>query len=95
MGKAETAVEKYLNKKIKELGGLTRKYVSPGHVGVADRLCFLPRGIVFLVEIKSSVGEETVPQIRERTRMLKLGQNATIIYGKKGVDKLSKTLSFL
>lgn len=96
MGNSESSVEKYLNYKVEQLGGTTRKYISPGRVGVADRLCFFPGGRLFFVEVKTDEGMETGMQCRERIRMLKLGQKAVIIYGKSGVDRwLSSMFSLL
>ncbi len=86
MSDSESSVERYLAKSIKRLGGITRKFVSPGHSGVADRICFLPDGKVFFVEVKAIDGVETSIQQRERKRMLKFGQDAIIVYGKSGVD---------
>ena len=38
MGIRENAVEKYLDSEIKKLGGITRKWISPGRDGVPDRI---------------------------------------------------------
>lgn len=86
MKNIESSVEKYLNEKVKQLGGFTRKYVSPGHVGVADRICFFPGGKVFFVEVKTDNGKENNRQYRERERMIQLGQKTAVVYGKTGVD---------
>ncbi len=88
MGNPESSVERHLAERVKQLGGMTRKFTSPGHIGVADRICFFPGGKVFFVEIKTDNGVETSMQKRERKRMLELGQMAFIIYGKAGVDQL-------
>jgi hypothetical protein len=88
MGVRENKVERYLDDQVKLLGGETRKFVSPGHDGVADRLCFLPGGLLWLVEVKTIDGDESGPQSRERTRMTKLGFRATIVYGEVQVDLL-------
>jgi len=42
MGVRENKVETYLKDKMKELGGLTRKWVSPGHDGVPDQIVINP-----------------------------------------------------
>lgn len=42
MGVRENKVEKYLDKKIQEVGGITRKWVSPGRDGVPDRIVIIP-----------------------------------------------------
>ena len=49
----ERDIEKALVKRIKALGGLCEKFVSPSNIGVPDRLVTLPGEILF-VELKSS-----------------------------------------
>ena len=49
----EKEIEKYLVSKIKLLGGIALKFTSPGFTGVPDRLCILPKEIIFFVELKS------------------------------------------
>lgn len=94
MGNPESSVERHLAERVKQLGGMTRKFVSPGHVGVADRICFFPGGRIFFVEIKTDDGVETSVQERERKRMLKFGQTAIVVYGKVGVDQWLFSMSF-
>lgn len=86
MGVRENKVERYLDEQVKSLGGVTRKFTSPGHDGVADRLCFLPGGLLWLVEVKTDEGRESPQQARERDRMLDLGFRSRIVYGHSGVD---------
>ena len=52
----ESAIEEKLVKGIKELGGLAYKFVSPGNIGVPDRMIILPGGKVFFVELKTDEG---------------------------------------
>ena len=87
MSDSESSVEKHLNKRVEQLGGATRKYVSPGRAGVADRICFFPNGGLFFVEVKAEGGMETSAQCRERIRMQELGQSAIIVHGKNGVNQ--------
>lgn len=89
----ENKIETYLNKKVNSIGGITRKYVSPGHIGVADRLVFLPEGCLVLVEVKTKTGKESPWQKRERNKMLSLGFTSVIVYGKEDVDRLINALS--
>lgn len=49
---SEKSIEQYLIKKIKQIDGIALKFVSPGFTGVPDRLCLLPYGISFFVELK-------------------------------------------
>lgn len=48
----EKEVEQNLRLKIKSIGGLALKFVSPGFTGVMDRIILLPNGIVLFVETK-------------------------------------------
>lgn len=48
----EKDIERYLKKKVEKEKGLTYKFVSPGNVGVPDRIVFL-KGKVYFVEIKA------------------------------------------
>lgn len=88
MGVRENKVERYLDTCVKERGGVTRKFTSPSHAGVSDRLCFLPGGELWLVEVKTVDGKESSAQQRERQRMLELGFRARIVYGDDDVDAL-------
>lgn len=49
----ERDIETYLVKKIQMIGGQCLKFVSPGHVGVPDRIILLPGGIIAFVELKA------------------------------------------
>lgn len=50
----ESAVEKYLCKKVKEeLHGRAFKFVSPGFNGVPDRIVLVPMGRIYFVETKA------------------------------------------
>ena len=42
MGVRENKVEKYLDEMIQSIGGITRKWVSPGRDGVPDRIVIVP-----------------------------------------------------
>lgn len=53
---AEVHVEAYLVKRVKEEGGLCLKFLSPSVVGVPDRICILPGGNIFFVELKRPKG---------------------------------------
>jgi hypothetical protein len=86
MGVRENKVEKYLDEEVVLLGGLTRKWVSPGHSGVCDRIVFL-QGDVWFVEVKTNDGRLSPEQIREHQRLKDQGANVTTVYGRSGVDK--------
>lgn len=85
----ENGVEAYLDKAVREVGGLTRKWVAPGRRGQPDRLCFFPRGYLVIVETKRPVGGTLSPdQEREIRRLLDLGFDVRVISDRIGVRHL-------
>ena len=58
----EKAVEAALVRRVKVLGGLCEKFVSPGRRSVPDRLVTLPGGRIIFVEIKAPGGKPTPQQ---------------------------------
>lgn len=87
MGKAEHGVEVYLTKEVEKIGGITRKWVSPGRRGVPDQIVIVPNHPIWFVEVKtfSEVPEDY--QMREMKRLRAAGANVTWIAGMNGVDQ--------
>lgn len=82
----ERDVEKYLIRKVRALGGMTEKHVSPGRAGVLDRICIFPGGRVWFVEVKRETGRLSKQQRAEIRRLEKFGASWAVVYGKTGVD---------
>lgn len=91
MGTRENKVETHLRNRIKSLGGDTRKWVSPGHIGVPDQIVFVFKS-VFLVEVKTSKGKFKPGQEREHRRLRELGATVCTVWGQKGVEQLIRDL---
>lgn len=93
----ESAIEKYLVKRVKELGGEVRKVKWIGRRGAPDRLVMLPAeyngdwekdGTTIWVELKAT-GEKPEPhQLREHNRMRRMGQRVVVIDSIEGVEEL-------
>ena len=86
MGVRENKVEKYLDSEVTKLGGLTRKWVSPGRDGVPDRIVILD-GVVWFVEVKTIDGRKSEAQKREHQRLRDCGAYVHTVYGNDGVDE--------
>ena len=82
----EKQVEQRLVKKVRALGGLALKWVSPGFAGVPDRIIFMPGGRVCLVECKAP-GESPRTLQRKRFAMFeRLGFPVTVVNSYESVD---------
>ena len=92
MGVRENKVERYLDQRVKDLGGLTRKWVSPGKDGVPDRIAILD-GAVWFVEVKTVDGKLSVAQSREHHRLITVGAKVCTVYGESGVDSFIEELT--
>lgn len=99
----ERDIEKYLVRRVKELGGEVRKVQWVGRQGAPDRLVMMPdpgpgNGVfnnTWWVELKNPDTIKTFPanaheraQKREHDRMRKLGQRVVVIGTREQVDEL-------
>ena len=82
----ESEIEKYFRSEVIKRGGFTRKYTSPGHHGVPDRIMFL-NGVVQFVELKKPGGELSPMQIREIKRMHAQGAVVMVLNSKEEIDE--------
>ena len=65
----ESTIERKLVTEVKKRGGLAVKFVSPGFVGVPDRLVLFPGGKMAFVELKAP-GKSLRPLQKLRARQL-------------------------
>ena len=84
----EKDIERYLVRCVTERGGKAYKWVSPGHVGVADRIVMLPGGVVWVVELKTATGRLSPLQKVFAADMVRMGINYIVIRSKEEVDEL-------
>jgi hypothetical protein len=94
----ESEIEKYLVKRVKELGGEVRKVKWIGRRGAPDRLAMFPVtnqkfidgmwGTTLWVELKATGKVAEPHQLREHVRMRRVGQRVAVIDSIEGVDAL-------
>ena len=84
----ERDIERYLVRRAIEHGGKAYKWVSPGHVGVADRIVLLPGGVVWFVELKTVKGRLSPLQKIFAADMVRMGMNYAVLRSKGEVDEL-------
>jgi len=88
----ESEIEAYLVKRVREAGGLTYKFTSPGRAGVPDRIVVL-KGRVSFVEIKAPGKRPTVLQQRELARLREHGVTATWTSSREDIDAIMDMLA--
>jgi hypothetical protein len=81
----EREIEQYFIRRVREAGGLQRKFVSRGHKGVPDRICVLD-GLVHFVELKAPGKPLRADQAREHKRFRAVKANVWVIDSKDAVD---------
>ena len=69
----EREVEKVLTKEVKKRGGIAFKFISPGMVGVPDRLVLMKDGRLAFVELKAPGKEMRPLQILRKRQLESLG----------------------
>ena len=75
----EKQIEAALVRRVKELGGLCEKFVSPGRRSVPDRIVTLPGGRIVFIELKAPSKNPTELQERDHARRRALGCDVRII----------------
>ena len=84
----ESDIEKYLVKRVKNVGGQRRKAQWVGHVGAPDRRVMLPNRMPIWIELKAPGKKPEPHQVREHNRMRKLGELVDVIDSYEAVDNL-------
>ena len=81
----EKKIEKKLVKRIREIGGLALKFVSPGYDGVPDRLILIAYGKIAFVEVKAP-GEKPRPlQVSRINKIKSLGFKVYVLDDEKQI----------
>lgn len=81
----ESQIEARLVQGVKALGGQAYKFVSPGNVGVPDRLVILPGGRILFAELKAEYGRLSRMQGHQLELLRRLGAEVWTVWGETGV----------
>lgn len=81
----EKAIEEYLTHQAIRSGALCFKFVSPGNIGVPDRIVIY-QGAVYFVELKRPDGKLRTAQIHRCSQLRKHGAAVYAINTKEEVD---------
>lgn len=75
----ERDIERALVARVRSLGGIADKFVSPGKRSVPDRLVTLPGGRIVFVELKAPGKKPTELQMRDHEKRRALGCDVWVI----------------
>lgn len=94
MTELEKDVERKLREMIESHGGLCLKWVCPGWAGVPDRICLLPGGRIYFVELKRPKGGKTA-KLQEwwHSRLRRLGFFAMFVCSRDDVRTFEQVLT--
>lgn len=82
----ESTVEKHLADRVKRLGGLCWKFVSPNLAGVPDRIVVMPGGRVYFVELKAPGKRPRTNQLRRARELAQRDVRALMLDSVEAVD---------
>ena len=75
----EAKIEEKLVKAVKKAGGLCLKLVSPGYVGVPDRIVLVALGKIGFVEVKAPGKKPRKIQMKRHRELIALGFNTYVL----------------
>ena len=81
----EKEIEKYLREQVKLRGGIAFKFISPGNVGVPDRMVLFPNGKIIFIELKATGKKTSKIQDVQIKRIRDLGFDVYVIDSKEEV----------
>ena len=83
----EKTLENLFIREIRARGGITYKFVSPGNVGVPDRIAVAPGGQVWFVELKTEIGRLSRMQEYQLEKLRGMGCKVVVLYGREEIMK--------
>lgn len=87
---SEKTLERKLSAEIKKLGGMAVKLAFGGFSGLPDRICLLPGGIVFFVEVKTTGKKATKLQIFMHKKLRKLDFEVYVVDKSEQIKRIIK-----
>lgn len=89
---SEKTLEARLVREIEARGGMALKYTSQFHRGIPDRICLMPGGVTFFVELKSTGQKPTKLQQHAMGQLEKLGFSTRVVDSTESLDRILRTL---
>lgn len=84
----ERDIEVKLRKSVEAQGGICWKFVSPGTVGVPDRIILMPKGTIAFVEVKAPGEVPRKIQLKRHRQLRALGFRVYVLDDRNKIDEI-------
>ena len=84
----ERDIEVKLRKSVEAQGGICWKFVSPGTVGVPDRIILMPKGTIAFVEVKAPGEVPRKIQLKRHRQLRALGFQVYVLDDRNKIDEI-------
>lgn len=91
---SEKAIEHYLCKVVKKLGGVCLKYSNPGTVGYPDRVALMPAGVCVWFELKSKGRHVSKVQSIRIAQLESIGHTVHVCDSKESINAVFSSLGY-
>ena len=81
----ESTIEKILVDEVRKAGGKAYKWVSPGNIGVPDRIVIWPCGFISFIELKKHGEKTTKIQDKQIETLRGFDMDARVVIGLQGL----------
>lgn len=88
----ESEIDRWLGRQLRGMGCLYYKWVSPGCIGVPDRIVIIPGGRILFLELKTENGVLSAGQNFQIQRITKMGALAVVIHGMREASALVEAI---
>lgn len=85
---SEKLLEKKLRVKIEELGGYCLKLLAIHVIGIPDRICLLPNGVVFFAEVKTTGKKPEKIQLLWHKKLRKIGFEVYVVDTSEQINEI-------
>lgn len=84
----ESRIEQYLRRRVEECGGVCLKYSNGNRSGYPDRICLMPGGVTFWVELKATGRKPRKLQEIRIQELRDIGQSVHVADSTEEIDRL-------
>lgn len=91
---SEKTLEARLVREIEARGGMALKYTSQYHRGIPDRICLLPHGLIYFVELKSTGKKPTKLQEHAMQKLRELGNFVIVIDSTQNLEDFLENVDY-